>query len=44
MSDDPIHAELDKRAAAAYHCTATVEYLQNVPAVHNRKDTITPEK
>jgi metal-dependent amidase/aminoacylase/carboxypeptidase family protein len=29
-----------EHSAAAYNCSATVEYLQNVPAVHNQPDWI----
>lgn len=29
---------LAENTAAAYHCTATADYLQEVPAVHNRKE------
>ncbi len=31
---------LAEQSAAAYGCTAAVEYLQDVPAVHNRKEWI----
>ncbi|MFI6874098.1 M20 family metallopeptidase [Streptomyces sp. NPDC050400] len=33
-------ATLAEQTAAAYNCTASVEYLQDVPAVHNRKEWI----
>ena len=33
-------ADLAGHSAAAYQCTATVEYLQDVPAVHNRAEWI----
>ena len=31
---------LAEHSAAAYHCTAVVEYLQDVPAVHNRAEWV----
>ncbi len=31
---------LAESTAAAYNCTATIEYLQDVPAVHNRADWV----
>ncbi|MBD0673664.1 M20 family metallopeptidase [Streptomyces sp. CBMA156] len=33
-------ATMAEHTAAAYHCTAAVEYLQDVPAVHNRREWI----
>ncbi|MEU8889892.1 amidohydrolase [Streptomyces sp. NPDC048442] len=33
-------ATLAEQTAAAYNCTATVEYLQEVPAVHNLREWI----
>ncbi|WP_030756717.1 M20 family metallopeptidase [Streptomyces griseus] len=33
-------ATLAGQTAAAYHCSAEVEYLQDVPAVHNREEWV----